>query len=559
MKKAMKKSTKIILGIVIGTILTALSYYVWLPPLNIFSTGFWFYLLFVIAAYAVPLGVVAKVPDTDSKKKGATKLEIKKIPLIIAAVPIAVLVLGGLLSSSFFHAESYAQVITVEQAVFAEDMPEADAVTNISLMDTDSAAMLGNREMGALEDMVSQYEVSFDYNQINFQNTPKKVANLEYADFFRWINNRSVGIPGYIMVDPVGNDADYVSLSSSGKSLKYVQSAYFHEDLMRKVRFSYPTKIFSTVNFEIDDQGNPWYIISCAKPRVGLFGAMDINEVILFNPCDGTSTIYPIANTPSWVDNVYDGDLACQKYDWHGTLSGGFWNSIIGKRNCKITTDGYGYIVRDDDVWYFTGVTSVNSDESNIGFIITNARTGAYKYYSIPSAEEYSAMGTAEGAVADMNYKASFPSIVNIRGKASYIMVLKDANGFVKRYALVNAQNATIVATGETQQAAKEAYIQKLIETGEIVEEAPPAAETKTADITVKSVRLATVNGETLVYITADDGIVYRGSLAADETLILIADGDTLTVTYSETDHEKIRAITAWTVKTADPETTPAA
>ena len=234
-------------------------------------------------------------------------------------------------------------------------------------------------------------------------------------------------------------------------------------------------------------------------------------------------------------------------------------NSIIGKRNCKVTTEGYGYIVRDDDVWYFTGVTSVNSDESNIGFIITNARTGSYTYYSIPSAEEYSAMGTAEGAVADMKYTASFPSIVNIRGKASYIMVLKDANGFVKRYALVNAQNATIVATGETQQAAKEAYIQKLIENGEIVEEAPPAVETKTADITVKKVRLATVNGETLVYITAVDGVVYRASLAADETLILIADGDAITVTYSETGHEKIRAINDWTITVVEPESTPAA
>ena len=306
----MKRSTKLIIGLATCTLVTALSYYAWLPPLNVFSTGFWFYLLFVIAAYALPLGMFSKVPDTDSKKKGATKLQVNKIAIAVAAIPVAVLIVGGIVSSTFFNAEAYAKVITVDQAVFAEDMPEADTVTNISLMDTASAAMLGNREMGALEDMVSQYEVSTDYNQINFKNTPKKVANLEYADFFRWVNNREVGIPGYIMVDPVGNDADYVQFT---KPLKYVDSAYFNEDLMRKVRFSYPTKIFSTVNFEVDDQGNPWYIISCAKPRVALFGAMDVNEVILFNPCDGTSNLYPINQTPSWVDNVYDGNLACQK------------------------------------------------------------------------------------------------------------------------------------------------------------------------------------------------------------------------------------------------------
>ncbi len=542
----MKKSTRMILGAIIGTVLTALSYYLFLPPLNPFSTGFWMYLFVVIGIfYGIPLGLFSAIPG---KRKGETQLKINWIIAAVAVVPVAVLIIGGIISSSFFNAKAYAGVIeeNISEAVFAEDMPEADVVSDISLMDTDSAAIIGNRKLGELADVVSQYELSWDYNQINYQNTPKKVANLEYADFFRWINNSANGIPGYVMVDPVNSSADYVQFKTP---IKYVDSAYFGEDLMRKLRFSYPTKIFSTVNFEVDDEGNPYYIVSCVKPRVGLFGAMDVNEVIIFNPCDGTSKIMPISETDSWVDNVYDGYLACEKYDWYGTLSGGFWNSVIGKKNCRVTTDGYGYIVREDDVWYFTGVTSVTSDESNIGFIITNARTGKYIYYPVVGAEEYSAMGAAQGEVQEKGYVASFPSLINVKGQATYIMVLKDANGLVKLYALVNAENYTIVATGETQKLAKQAYLAELAEKGVITEEKPPVAETKTADVTVKTVRLATVGGETVVYVTAEDGVVYRGALVDDESLILLAEGDVITVTYTETENAKIRAIVEWKVE----------
>ena len=542
--KNTSKALRIILAVVIGTVLTALAYYLMLPPINIFSNGFWVFLIMVTFFYGLPLGVVSGISGAS---RGASKVKVSKIFILIAAIPVAVLVLGGIFSSSFFNAQKYASVIEVQQSDFSEDMPEADVVTNISLMDTASASILGNRELGALSDVVSQYNVSLDYNQINYKGTPKKVANLEYVDFFRWLNNSASGVPGYVMVDPVGNDADYVKFE---KPMIYVDSAYLEEDLMRKLRFSYPTKIFSSVNFEIDEEGNPYYIVSCMKPRVGLFGAMDVHEVIIFNPCDGTSELFAVADAPAWIDNVYDGNLASQKYNWYGTLSRGFWNSVIGKRDCKMTTEGYGYVVRGDDVWYYTGITSVTSDESNIGFILTNARTGEYKYYPIIGAEEYSAMGAAQGEVQEKGYVASFPSLINVEGEATYIMVLKDENGLVKLYALVNVENYSIVATGDTQTSAKQAYLEELAKRGVITEEELPAPETKTADLTVKTVRLATVGGETVVYITAEDGTVYRGALASDESLILVTEGMALTVEYAETEHAKIRAIVSWSEKT---------
>ena len=401
--------------------------------------------------------------------KGFFKLSLPaKIGAAVVIIPVVVLVVGSFISSTFFNAEQYSQIIEVKEAVFEDDMPEADVVSNIALMDSESAAILGNRKLGALSDVVSQYQVGNSYSQINYKRTPQKVANLEYVDFFRWFNNREKGIPGFVMVDPVNSSADYIEFE---KPMKYVESAYFDEDLHRALRFSYPTKIFGSYAFELDDEGNPYYIVSCMSPKVGLFGAMDVSEVIIFNPCDGTSDIYSVDETPAWVDNVFTGALASQKYDWHGTLANGFWNSVIGKKDCKVTTDDFGYIMLEDDVWFFTGVTSVASDESNIGFIISNARTGEYKFYSVIGAEEYSAMSAAEGEVQEKGYDASFPSLINVSGEATYIMVLKDNAGLVKLYALVNVENHSIVATGTTQEAAKIAYLELLCEEGIIDEE----------------------------------------------------------------------------------------
>jgi hypothetical protein len=309
----------------------------------------------------------------------------------------------------------------------------------------------------------------------------------------------------------------------------------------------YPTKIFGSYSFEIDDEGNPYYIVSCMKPKIMLFGALDVEEVIVFNPVDGSSELYGLGNVPSWVDNVFTGTLASQKYDWFGTLKNGFWNSVIGNKDCKVTTDDFGYIVIEDDVWFFTGVTSVTSDESNIGFIISNARTGEYKFYSVIGAEEYSAMAAAEGEVQEKRYVASFPSLINVAGEATYIMVLKDDAGLVKLYALVNVEKYTIVATGESQTEAKQAYVEKLKKEGDIViDDAPPASNTEKATVTVNDMRFVNVSGESVLYITGNDGYLYKQTVANDERVMLISVGDELEIEYSNGDIGEIRSIVSW-------------
>ncbi len=542
----MKKTTRILLAALATLIIGAIGFYIYLPALNIYNQEFWISLVFLTVVFVLAYLVFGAKSEGGIKKAFSGFKSVKYL-IIVVAVPIAVLLIGNLASSTFFNAEKYSSIITVPEAVFEDDMPEADLVTNIALMDTDSAKKIGDRELGNLSEVVSQYQVSDSYSQINFQRTPKKVANLEYADFFKWFNNRSQGIPGYVSVDPVNNDADYCKLTTP---MKYAQSGYFDEDLMRKLRFSYPTKIFGNISFEVDEQGNPFYIVACMSPKVGMFGGMDVSEAIVFNPCTGASELYALADIPAWVDNVFTGTLASQKYDWYGTLKNGFWNSVIGNKDCKVTTDDFGYIIIEDDVWFFTGVTSVSNDESNIGFIISNARTGEYKFYPVIGAEEYSAMQSAQGIVQEKGYTASFPSLINVSGEATYIMVLKDNGGIVRLYALVNVENYTIVATGSTQQEAKEKYIQLLVEKGIVAPEqptTPPAENTFEDTVTVKDVRIATVNGEGVIYITSTEGDLYKRVIAEDETMMLIFGGDKIKFkcVYAN-DAQTIKQVLSW-------------
>ncbi len=541
----MKKVTRIVIAALITLVAAAIGFYVVLPPLNIYSQELYISLVFVMLVFTVAylaLGVKA----LGGVKNAFAGKRFFKVLAISVAVPLLVLLVGNILSSTFVNAQKYSNIITVEEAVFEEDMPEADLVTNIALMDTDSATKIGDRTLGALSDVVSQYQVGASYTQINYKRTPQKVANLEYVDFFKWIGNRASGIPGFVMVDPVNSSAEYVKLD---KHMKYVDSAYFNEDLTRKLRFSYPTKIFGNISFEIDDEGNPYYIVACMKPKISLFGAVDVNEAIVFNPCDGTSTLYSLADIPSWVDNVFTGTLASQKYDWYGTLKNGFWNSVIGNKDCKVTTDDFGYIVLEDDVWFFTGVTSVSSDESNIGFIISNARTGEYKFYPVIGAEEYSAMQAAQGEVQEKGYVASFPSLINASGEATYIMVLKDNGGLVKLYALVNVENYSIVATGTTQTEAKQKYIELLRAEGIVSDKEPeptPPADVLEANVEIQDIRIITVGGESVMYISAQDGTLYKNTVANDESLMFLTVGMNITVKYSDTENEKIKQMVSF-------------
>lgn len=531
----MKLKVRIALFVIFAAVIGGF-YYAYFPAINIHLEIFWTTLIVVFLSLAIILGAkssISQMVGRLSKKPSIKEFSwFAKLCSVLVIVCVGVLIVGSALGATLFRSRAYANLLPVDKREFTEDIEQSDQVTDIALMDTESARIFGNRKIGSLSDVVSQYEIEPDYTQISIKGQPMKVSGLKYASFFKWWNNRNSGVPGYVQVNPVNSEAKYVKLT---KPMKYVPSAYFNYNLQRHVQLTYPTKIINGYKFEVDDDGNPYYICPTMTARVGLFGGIDVNGVIICDPIDGECKYYAIGDCPSWVDSVYDGHLLTKKYNWHGMLSGGYINSIIGQKGCKQATDDFGYKIIGDDVWVYTGVTSANGDQSNIGFVMMNQRTSEARYYQVSGAEEHSAMSAAEGEVQEKGYKASFPSLINVSGAPTYIMVLKDAGGLVKLYAMVNVEQYNIVATATSQTKVFEEYKTLLASDGKLETE---ENDLKEDTITVQSVEYIDSDDGTMVYIKDTNHQVYKQAFKEDESLIRISAGDVLHVKYQPMDNE---------------------
>lgn len=522
-----------IVALIIFFLVEGLFYYFETPVISLYTSDFYAWAIISIIGFMLCIQNYEGITKSPEMFVKGTKKFKSLVIFIVCAVVF--LIIAGLVSSPVFRASKYSNLIELKDGDFETDIVRSENINDIALMDTDSARIIGDRAIGSLSEVVSQYEVSQNYSTIDYNGRPMKVAPLEYAGFIKFMNNKSEGIPGYVLVDPVKNEAKYIKLD---EAMKYSPSASFNYKLERHVQLKYPFYEFNGYYFELDNEGHPYYICPVLKPNAGLFGAKDVKGVVICDPCSGACDYKELGDIPTWVDRVYDGELACKKYDWYGNLSGGYINSVFGNKGCKKTTEDYGYKVIDGDVWVYTGVTSVNGDESNIGFVLMNLRTGESKYFSIAGAEEFSAMSSAEGQVQNLGYRASFPSLINIQGVPTYIMVLKDNAGLVKMYALVNVEKYNIVATGTTQKEALNIYKKLLVEnsidvgTDDIVSE-----ETLQKKIKVADIKYVVTEGETYVYITDADKQVYKQKFSDNEAIILIQVNDTVSVYYEETDN----------------------
>lgn len=523
-----------------------------LVPLNFKSRGFWVLIIFSFAAFLAARRLALGFKDfghvryTKRTKKGK-RVEVKRFnvnfkPYIILVVLVVVFIFLSIAGSAMFNASEYASILTVSDADFSSDISESVGTDSIALMDTASAKMLGDREIGSLSSVVSQFNVSDDYVQIDYRGKPIKVSALGYAGFFKWINNRESGVVGYVTVDPVSMSAEFTKYGS----MKYVPSAYFFENAARHLWLKYPTLLLGDVHFEIDESGKPYYIAPIYERTVFLFGGTTVSGCVVLDPVTGETQKYSVGEIPQWVDVVFDGDLICKQYNWYGKYQNGFLNSLIGKKGCKqvttyrsgeedtdsndsVPTSDYGYVSKDGDIWIYTGVTSLNGDSSNIGFLFANERTGEAHYFNIAGADEKSAMTAAEGEVQEKGYQASFPSLISVASNPTYIMVLKDSGGLVKLYAAVNVEQYNIVTTAPTQKECLEKYRAKL----GLAAEDTPAAETESVTATIEAIRYIDIDGNTYIYLITKKGEIFKAKASSHEEMLLLKEGDSVSLECS--------------------------
>ena len=520
----MKK--KILAGFAV-ILLAFLYYYIELPAINIHESGFWFFLiavvLVILAIYAIRKRFhIHGIQDVRSDKILKTGGAVILVILIVYGI-------GSLLSSPIINANQYQKLVTPEERDFTTDIKEI-SFNQIPLLDKDSAVLLGNRKMGSMVDMVSQFEVSDIYSQINYQGQPYRVTPLVYANGIKWLTNQKNGIPAYIRIDMATQNTELVKLE---QGIRYSESEFFNRNIYRHLRFRYPTYMFDQLSFEINDEGVPYWICPVKKFNIGLFGGQTIGKVVLCNAITGETEEYKIADCPQWVDRAYPADLLIQLYNYHGTLKNGFFNSILGQKGCLKTTEGYNYLALDDDVWVYTGITSVSGDRSNVGFVLMNQRTMETRYYSCAGAEEYSAMESAEGQVQNLQYTAAFPLLMNIPNEPTYFMALKDGAGLVKKYAMVNIQKYQNVAIGDTVAECEKAYVKLLAANGISSGENNSVSETVTG--TIQRMAQAVIDGNSHFYVVLEnEDQIFDIPVVEYPEIVAYEEGDSIIITYTE-------------------------
>ena len=513
------------------TLLFGLGYFYFeLPALNFHAEEFYVFLFLLCAVYCVCAVITSGFQGEGVKGYFGFVKKQCTIPFFVLVALIAAIVIGGLTSWVVLRAGSYSKLLSVQTGDFATEVEEI-SYDQIPMLDEDSAARLGSRTLGELSDMVSQFEILPSYTQINYQGRPVRVTSLAYGDLIKWFTNRSDGLPAYLIIDMVTQEAEVVRLD---EGMKYTTAEHFGRYLPRHLRFHYPTFMFADPVFEIDEEGHPYWVCPRMVKTIGLFGGSDIQGAVLVDAVTGESQYYE--EVPSWVDHVYDADMIMEQYDYYGMYHNGFINSMFGQRDVTLTTEGYNYIAIGDDVYMYTGVTSVTSDQSNIGFILSNQRTKETHFYSVSGATEASAQASAQSQVQQMNYIATFPLLLNIADQPTYFMALKGNDGLVKMYAMVNVQQYNIVETGGTVAECEANYRRTLADNGLISDSESEAAPSDQEEVSgaVAEIRTAVLDGNSYYFLRLEGQEVFYAVNAAENPLAVILNaGDQVTVTYT--------------------------
>ena len=534
-RKVLSRGKSLLIALVVTAVFGFLYFYFQLPAINIHSGDFYVFIILLCAVFGACTLLLSGAQASSAREWVTTARKRAAVPFYIVCLCLAVAIVGTVIGWKIFRARDYAGLLPIEDGDFASEVAEI-SFDQIPMLDSDSANVLATRRLGELADLVSQFEVNPESYQINYHDRPVRVTYLNYGDVFKWWNNQRNGIPAYLVIDMVTQE---VSVERLDEGIRYSPSEYFFRDIDRYLRFKYPTKMFSDVNFEVNEEGEPYWVATVVTKRVGLFGGEDAIGAVLVNAVTGESEYLDIEEVPMWVDRVFTAELILEQYNYYGLYHGGFWNSLFGQSGCTESTDYYNYIAQDDDVWLYTGITSVTGDRGNIGLILVNQRTKEARYYPCAGAEESSAMASAMGAVQQYSYQATAPLLLNTGGQPTYFMALKDASQLVKMYAMVNVQQYNIVATGNSVDECVENYEELLVQNGIINGSLPGSAgeASETLAARVEEVRSAVIDGNTVFYLSFEDEEGWFTISAADcPEAAILSPGDRVTVTFSPTE-----------------------
>ena len=480
--------------------------------------------------------IIAGILDMMLDKGDRTSKLAKNNFYIAILLIVYTTVVPFITSSPILHSRAYKNLLgEVKVSNFAKDVSPV-SVNDIRLVDEDMAMKLGDKKLGEIHSIGSISKLGkFHIQSVNGE--LYWVSPLVHRDLIKWFNNME-GTKGYVMVSASNPQDVRLVQEVNGKKINivYQPDAYLHQDLKRHMYLKGYVNIGMTdFNLEIDDNGNPFWVVTLYDHAVGYSGSNAIG-VATVNPQNGDIKSYDIDNAPKWIDRIQPEEFVVNQINDWGTYVKGFLNSVISEEGVLVSTEGTSLVYgKDGKSYWYTGITSAGSDDSTIGFMLVNTRTKEAKLYKQPGATETAAMVSASGKVQEKNYEATFPVMYNILDKPTYVISLKDKAGLVKMIAFVSVEDYTIVGIGETKEDAFRNYREQLKSKGnKLTIEDLTSQEVKTGVIT--RINSDVSEGNTYYYFTIDSNkdVIFIVSSKISNEIPITKEGDKVKVIYEK-------------------------
>ena len=522
----MKKILSLLALAVLGFVL----FYINLPVINYGFTGFAFILLvLVIVAIVFSTGITV---SEKTKQIKLAALPNKFLYVIVAVILAYCIILPIVTSTKMLRTESYQKLIgEVKNGQKITNHIAPISIDKIRVVDEKLAYLLGEKILGSQPALGSQVELgNFCIQKVG--NELYWVAPLLHSGLLKWFNNQD-GTDGYVMVSATNERDVRLVQHVGGKAIKikYQPGSYFGSELHRHTYFNgYATDGLTDFSFEIDDSGNPFWVITKYAKKIG-FSGKDATGIIVVDAQSGAMTEYSIAETPAWVDRIQPLEIVeDQLNDW-GEYVHGYWN--FSNADKLQTTEGLTLVYgKDNKSYWYTGLTSVGKDESAVGFVLVDTRTKEATFYKQSGATEYAAQSSAEGKVQEKGYKASLPIPYNINNIPAYVMTLKDDGGLVKMFAMVDISDYTIVGVGNTMRETLTAF-KNVYNMADNKINPNSVSNKKTVKSIVTRIQNDVKNGNSFYYFKVKDyPNIFVGSSQISSQLPVTIIGDSIAVSF---------------------------
>ncbi|MEG1254956.1 cell shape-determining protein [Clostridium sp.] len=517
-----KNVLKIALCILIGFVLFFIVNYFAHIPLNLKFPSL---IIVLVISIAIPLIILAI-------KKAICKEDTSYISIvgkILCGAFAVYLVYAVVTTNVITNAKDYRGLLgEVKNENFDEKISPID-LSQIPVIDEEYSLKIAESRLGELSALGSQVQLGTPtIQQVN--GVLQYVIPLEHSGFFQWLSNKD-GTPGYITVN-ANNPSDVklvTSLNGEDLKMKYLTSSFFSNDIHRYAHSQNKTIGLTDYSFELNDSGRPYWVISKYEKQVGVSGRAVVG-IMIIDAQNGEVTEYDNSSIPSWVDMVQPMYIVNDNINSWGKYINGF---RFSKKDKLKATNGTNTIYNNGNCYYYTGITSVGSDESTVGFMLVDTKTGESTLYKMPGGiTELAGSQAVEGKVQQFGYTSTMPTLINVQNQPTYFTLLKDNNGDIKMYGMVNVQQRNIIAVGETLNETMNNYVDSLTENGSNSLET--SGEIKVGKGTVERIGLLPTDKGSLFYIITKENnttlIIAPSSISKE--LPITKEGDSITFEY---------------------------